>query len=108
MMERTEMRLNRELQNGDIGLRIHQQQRHPGAMIQAAPAIDGVVEASCVQKLPDACSDRWRAGCGITHVIKRAWEAIEVVDGIVAIHGTDNRGCRAPIARDREPPLQTL
>jgi hypothetical protein len=37
MVLRSEMRLHRKLKNRNVGPRIHQQQRHPGAVIQAAP-----------------------------------------------------------------------
>ena len=80
----SEMRLHRKLKHRNIGLRIHQHQRHPGAVIEAAAPVDAAGEAGRAQQVRNPRGDRRRAGRRIAHLIKRAREAAEVVDRVVA------------------------
>src|SRR5450756_999392 len=43
----SEMGLDRELKNVNVGLRIPHEQWHPGAVIQAAASIDVTIETGC-------------------------------------------------------------
>ena len=110
-----ELRLKRELDRGNIGLRIHQHEGHPGAMIEPTPVIDGGCKTCLDQGVPRLFGHLGRSGRRISHAIQRFGKSTEVVNRLVDGDGIDRGHIRVPMggdgddgARARERCTQTL
>ena len=62
MVRRAEMRLHRNLQHRHVGLRIGQQQRHPGAVVQAAGAVDAGLQPGGTEQVGNLLGQRRSPG----------------------------------------------
>ncbi|MCY1218543.1 hypothetical protein D9M72_304920 [compost metagenome] len=71
----------RQLGHRDIGLGVHQRQRHPGAMVEWALRVDPGGKAGFVQQAGDFLGQLRGAGSRVLHGVERRREAVEVVPG---------------------------
>ena len=108
VMLRPEMRLNRKLQDGNVRLRVHQKQRHPGAVIEAAAVIGSAVQSRGVQQIRDLCRNPWRPRGRILQFIERARKSKEVVNGVVPLNRAHRGHSSLPMRGDHENGFRTL
>ncbi len=94
VMRHAQMRLHRDLHHRNVMGRIHQQQRHPGAMIQATRRVDGGAG-----QRRHLVAERRIARRGIAQIVQRLREALKIMDG--AVHGYLGDGGRGgfPVRR---------
>ena len=70
-----ELRLHRELRDGNVGVGIHPAQRHPAAVVDAAVRVDRRRLARGGQQLRHALRERRRAGRLVAHAVELLGEA---------------------------------
>ena len=75
-----EPRRQRDLERRHIGVGVQVKQRHPGAMVQAAPLVGLRRPASLLQALDGALRQPRMAACRVADPVQRRVEAAEVVD----------------------------
>jgi hypothetical protein len=99
-------RLDRELRHRHVGIRIDQDQRRPGAVIEPARRILAAGEAGGAQQPRRAARQIRRARGGIAQPVELLGEAVEIVDGLGPFGGRDHRLLRLPVCRDAEDRLR--
>lgn len=98
VMRRAHAALHRNLKYGNVRLRIHQHEGHPGAVIEAALGIDG----GSAQERRCALGERGRAGSVVAQFVKRFRETGEIVNCGVALHRIQRRRRGLPMRRGDE------
>ncbi|MNV71878.1 hypothetical protein D3C71_1649220 [compost metagenome] len=71
----------RDLDNRNIRLRIHQGQRHPDPMIERPTGIDARRKVGGVQQLDNLCGELRFAGRRVLHFEQRPWKTTKVMPG---------------------------
>lgn len=96
--------LDRELADGDIGLRVHEHEWDPCAVVEAAFLVDvDPVEAGRGEELLDPVGEPGRPGGRVLEPVHGFGEAVEVVDGVVlGGDGVDGGDGGVPVAGDDE------
>jgi hypothetical protein len=97
-----EMRLYRQLRHRHIGLRIDQQERIPGAVIEPAAGIDGAADAGLVEQLNHAAGERRRPRRRIPQPIELVGKAVEIMDRFRRRRSADRRTLGLPVGGDAE------
>ena len=105
VMGRAELHLYRQLRHRHVGLRVHQQQRIPGAVIETVIAIDAAADARLLEQLDRAARERGRARRRIAQPVELIGEAVEVVDRLRRGGGADSGPLRFPMGGDAEDRL---
>src|SRR3546814_3832999 len=93
-MRGAETALDRDLEDRDLGFGIHQQQRHPGAVVESARLVDIGGESGRAEHIRCARGQFRRARGRIAHVVERLRETEEVVNGLVG-HDRVDAGSRS-------------
>jgi hypothetical protein len=96
-----EMGLHRELRHRNVGLRIHQHQRHPGAVIEAARREAGR-QAGAGEQRGGALGEGRGARRGVAHRVEGGREAVEIMDRFRPGRRAQRRGSGFPMGRHRE------
>ena len=68
--------------DGDIGLGIHEHQRHPHSVVEAVARVGAADQAGLDQEVGRVFGEGRVAGGGVTHFEEAVVEAAEVVDGV--------------------------
>jgi hypothetical protein len=89
---------NRELDHRNVGCRVHEAQRRPGAVIQSALPVD--LDAG--NTLGDFRRQVGRTGRQVVELIERRREAVEIVNRRWCSCGADSRRSRVPVRGDGE------
>ena len=108
--------LHGELDHRHVRVRIHVQQRHPGAVVEAATTVRARGDAGVLQEFDRARRHVRRAGRAVADLVERVREAAEVVDRLrlrirrhhrqarLPVRGRDEHRARArQLARERRP-----
>src|SRR5437588_353187 len=101
-MLRIVVRLHRKLNYRNIGLRVHPPQWHPGAVIQAATAVDAGRDIGSLEPCDDFRCDFRSAGRGIAHAIELLRKAAEIVNGLRSLASGKHRDRGFPVSRSDE------
>ena len=96
---------HRHLEDRDVGLGVHRQQRHVRPVVQTAPRILGSGRQVRYQPA-DAFAQPRRTGRGIGHLVVPLGEAIEVVDQRHRRGRADHERSRLPVGRDDQDRLR--
>jgi len=94
-------RIDRQLDDGDVGLRVEVRQHAPGSMVQP-PLVDVEADPHRLDQLHHLLREFRRAGRRIPEVEKFLGEAVEIVDRPGLRHGRDRGGTEVPVGRDDE------
>ena len=98
----TQIRLQRKLHHGNVVFGIHQNQGHPGAVIQSAGDIAGGRQALGGQNRRDLPRQFRIPGRGVNQFVQRRREAEEIVDGGVNRNSGDLRPFGVPMRRSHQ------
>ena len=96
VMRCAQMALHRKLHHRHIGLRIHQHQRHPGAVIQPAHGIN-----AAANQRADLARQQRVTRRGIAQIVQRRRKAAKIMDGAVHRHRIGHGRGRIPMRRHR-------
>lgn len=91
VMRRAEMALDGKLQHRDIRRRPDERKRDPGAMVQAALAVDIAGQARRREQFADPVGQRRGARRGILDFVQGARKAAEIMDRLIDRDGIDGR-----------------
>src|SRR5713226_607822 len=98
-MPRAEGGLYGDLHHRNIGLRVHVEERRPGAVIQAAAAVDAGGEASVLQERLGTLRNPGSSRRGIAQAVERLGEVVEIVDRLRFFGAGEHRQVRLPVRR---------
>ncbi len=94
-------RIDRELDNGDVGIGEHVREHRPGAVVDA-PAVDVHADPDGFGDLGDLLGEGRGPRRGVVEVEQGLREPVEVVDDPRGRHRGDDRGVHVPVRRDAE------
>jgi ketosteroid isomerase-like protein len=94
-------RVDRQLDDGDVGLGEHVGEHRPGAVVEA-PAVVVLPDPDRRRDLGHLGGELGRAGGGVLEREQLVGEAVEVVDGPRALHGRHRGSVDVPVGRDHQ------
>ncbi len=92
-------RLDRQLQHRDVGLRVEQAQRQPGAVVEPALRIDQRRQSGRGQSCRHVLRQFRRAGRRVLQLVERLGKAAEIVDGPRPLRRRYHRRAAQPVRR---------